>query len=191
MNEQLQIKSKLNGDNPISGSLFNLETGRLRGIETIRDNQFRDNRAIFGDNSGSLPVDVIVATLTLADFRVGRKFLDIAHSVDGNDRQKPYYATSITNRSSERIRVDKFGTYTLNDDILVLHTMTGGFFSDRQFQEWYDLTDDGWIEPGKTVTDPNTHSKVGIYWTYFCTTESGKEFVAGSLWGGKHWWKVW
>ncbi len=190
MNEQLQTKSKLNGDSPISGSLINLETGRLRGIETTRINQFRDNRIIFDDQSQPLPEDVIVATLTLADLRVGKNFLDITHTVDANDRQKPYYATNITNRSTEKIRIDKFGTYTLNDDILVLHTMTGGFFSDQQFQELYDLSD-GWIEPGKTVTDPNNHSKVGVYWTYFCTTEGGQEFIAGSVWGGKHWWKVW
>ena len=191
MNQQLQTKSKLNGNNPISESLINVATGRLRGIETTKINQFHDNRAVLNPNSQPLPEDVIVSTLTLANFRVGRDFLDIKHTVDASDRQKPYYATNITNRSSEKIRIDKFGTYTLNDDILILHTMTGGFFSEQQFQEWYDLNNDGWLEPGKTVTDPNNHSKVGVYWTYFCTTESGKEFIAGSLWGGKHWWKVW
>ncbi len=193
MNEQLQTKSKFNPDFPprrtwVDGAG---KSDRLLGIETVTAHQFEGKQAMWLDQSQPLPPEVILAELTLADLRGGKSFLDIQHLVDREDRQKPYYSTSITNRSAEKLRIDKFGTYTLTDDVLVLHTMTGGFFSAQQFQSWYDLGEGCWIEPGQTVTDPNNHSKVGVYWVYFGSSASGEQFVAGALWGGKHWWQVW
>jgi hypothetical protein len=193
MNEQLQTKRQLNPD--LAGGKVFVDriraTGKLQGIDTVAANRFPGKQAMWLDPVNPLPKEVILAKLTLAELRVGKSLLDIQHTVDAEDRQKPYYSTNITNRSAEKIRIDRFGTYTLLDGDLVLHTMTGGFFSSQQFQEWYDLGENCWIEPGQTVTDPNNHSKVGVYWTYFGTTESGQEFVAGALWGGKHWWRVW
>lgn len=193
MNEQLQTKRQLNPD--LAGGKVLVDgiraTGKLQGIEIVATHQFQDKQAMWLDTANPLPKEVILAKLTLAELRGGKSFLDIQHTVDAEDRQKPYYSTNITNRSAEKVRIDRFGTYSLTEGDLVLHTMTGGFFSSQQFQEWYDLGESCWIEPGQTVIDPNNHSKVGVYWTYFGMTESGQEFVAGALWGGKHWWKVW
>jgi hypothetical protein len=191
MNEQLQTNRQLNPDLDRVLSDRRQATDKLRGIETVAAAQFQGKQAVWLDRSEPLPKEVILAKLTLAELRVGKSFLDIQHSVDAEDRQKPYYSTSITNRSAEKIRIDRFGTYSLTDDVLILHTMTGGFFSNQQFQEWYDLGESSWIEPGQTVTDPNNHSKVGVYWVYFGITASGQQFVGGSLWSGKHWWKLW
>jgi hypothetical protein len=135
--------------------------------------------------------DVIFATLNLTDLKAGKSFLGIEHSQARGDRQKSYYSTSITNRSTEKLRIDRFGTYTQNGKVLVFHSITGGFFSPQQFQEWYDLDQDHWIEPGQVVIDPNNHSNLGVHWVYFGTTASGKEFVAGARWsGGKSWWQL-
>jgi hypothetical protein len=193
MNEQLQTKRQLNPDLAHRRVLVDSlqATGTSQGIETVEADRFSGKRAMWLDPSNPLPPEVILDKLTLAQLRVGKSFLEIEHTVDTENRQKPYYGTSITNRSTEPIRIDRFGTYTLTDGDLILHTMTGGFFSPQQFQEWYDLGESEWIEPGQTVTDPNNHSKVGVYWTYFGTTASGQQFVAGALWGGKHWWHVW
>ncbi len=193
MNEQLQTERKLNPDLAGNQALVNglTETDKQRGIETVAAAQFQGKQAMWLDRSEPLPKEVILSKLTLAELGVGKSFLDIKHSIDPEDRHKPYYSTSITNRSTQKLRIDRFGTYTLTDDFLILHTMTGGFFSNQQFQEWYNLGESCWIEPGQTVTDPNNHSKVGVYWTYFGTTESGQQFVAGSLWSGKHWWRLW
>jgi hypothetical protein len=136
--------------------------------------------------------NVIIATFDRADLNVGKSFLDIQHCRNLEDRHKPYYSTKITNRSTQKIRIDRFGTYTKRGDLLVLHSITGGFFSCQQFQEWYDLGQSQWIEPGQVVTDPNNHSNLGVYWTYFATTASGEKFVAGAAWLGiKPWWKLW
>jgi hypothetical protein len=136
--------------------------------------------------------DVIFAKLDLADLKAGKNFLAIRHYCTPEGRQKSYYSTSITNRSTEQIRIDRFCTYTQNGDILVLHSITGGFFSAQQFREWYNLGDSIWIEPGDAVTDPNNHSNRGAHWVYFGTTASDKKFVASSPWlGDKPWWKLW
>jgi hypothetical protein len=136
--------------------------------------------------------DVIFATLDLAELAEGKKFLDIKHHSNPKDRQKAYYSTSITNLSTEHIRIDRFCTYTQNGDILVLHSIAGGFYGGQQFQEWYDLGDSRWIAPGRVVTDPNNHSNLGAHWAYFGTTISEKKFVASSPWlGEKPWWQFW
>jgi hypothetical protein len=138
--------------------------------------------------------DVDVTTrsrLDLADLKAGTNWLEIQHSNYAKDRQKPYYSTNITNRSTENIRIDRFATYTPTGESLVLHSITGGFFSPQQFQEWYDLGKRIWIEPGQVVTDPNNHSNIGVYWVYFGTTASGQQFIAGSPWNGKPWWQLW
>jgi hypothetical protein len=149
--------------------------------------------AIKAKSDGSRPIveDVIFATLDWADLKVGKNFLDIQHHRNRKDRQKPYYSTSITNRSTEKIRIDRFGTYTQKGQLLVLHSITGGFFSRQQFQEWYDLGQSEWIDPGQVVTDSNNHSNLDAYWGYFGTTASGERFVAGAPWHGKSWWQLW
>jgi hypothetical protein len=141
--------------------------------------------------AGSMLENIKLATsLDWADLTAGKSWLEIQHRRNPEDRRKPYYLTRITNRSSEPIRIDRFGTYTRSGKILVLHSITGGFFSRQQFQEWYDLKTE-WIDPGQVVSDPNNHSKLGVYWAYFGTTASGNQFVAGSPWNGKPWWQLW
>ncbi len=143
--------------------------------------------------NGARPIaeDIIFATLDWSDLKLGRSCLAVQHLRNFKNRQKPYYSTSVINRSAEPVRIDRFGTYIKIGKTLVLHTITGGFFSHQQFQEWYGLAQSEWIEPGETVIDPNSHSHLGIYWAYFGTTASGRKFVAGSAWNGKPWWQLW
>jgi hypothetical protein len=136
-------------------------------------------------------IDTSFTTVNLADLKAGKSFLDIKHHCEPGEPPKPYYSTSITNRSAENLRIDRFATYIPKDKTIVLYSITGGVFSAQQFQEWYELGQNLWIEPGQTVTDPNNHSNVGIYWAYFGTTASGQQFVAGAQWLGKPWWQLW
>jgi hypothetical protein len=142
------------------------------------------------DRSDLRSIDKLSDLLKLADLKVGKNWLEIQHSNYGRDRHKPYYSTNITNRSTEKIRIDRFATYARKGDSLVLYSITGGFFSDQQFREWYELGNSNWIEPSQVVTDPNNHSNLGVYWIYFGSTASSQQFVAGSLWNGKPWWQL-
>jgi hypothetical protein len=196
MNKQLQQMRKLNLD-------LARTTNKLGEIGSENSNKSRLEHtdakgllfasAIKAKSDGSRPIveDVIFATLDWADLKAGKNLVDVQHRRNPGDRQKPYYSTSITNRSTEKIRIDRFGTYIQKGNTLVLHSITGGFFSSQQFQEWYDLGNSQWIEPGQVVTDSNNHSNLGAYWGYFGTTASGKKFVAGAPWNGTSWWKLW
>lgn len=62
----------------------------------------------------------------------------------------------------------------------ILSTITGGYFSEQNFREWYGVDEDGWIKLGQIVIDPNNYSGGNIYWVYFYGNESGKEFIAGA-----------
>jgi hypothetical protein len=140
-------------------------------------------------NSIDLSKDLIFATLDLNELKTGKEFIDIKHHTDARNRHRNYYSTSITNRIQESIRIDRFASYIKTGSVFIMHTTTGGFYSAQQFREWYDL-DGLTIAPGQTVTDPNNHGKVGNYWVYFGTTESGQQFVSGSQWMGKPWWQI-
>lgn len=137
-------------------------------------------------------VDLIFAAIELTELKLGNTLLQVQHYTERSNRHKPYYSTTITNRSTEKIRIDRFATYTRKGKALVLHSITGGYFSTQQFQEWYDVGGDGWLEPGRSVTDPNNHSQPHLYWAYTCTTASGRQFTAGAPWrGSKSWWQIW
>lgn len=200
MSERLQTESKSNLDNCLTTSRIGQSETKVDRMEMISAKSHSselDSPQLAAVTIGdALPIDknmdVIFATLELPDLKVGKSFLAIEHSTDANNRHKPYYSTRITNRSTEKIRIDRFGTYIRKGDILVLHSITGGFFSAQQFQEWYDLGQKRWLEPGQSVTDPNNHSNLNVYWAYFATTASGRQIVAGAPWlGRKHWWQLW
>jgi hypothetical protein len=189
MNQQRQKPRKLTLDSSIKINKLRERDPR----ENLRQNP--DSTSVIEtevSNSGQISADLLGETLNLADLKIGKGWLEIEHRVNPQDRQKPYYSTSITNRSTEKIRIDRFGTYTQAGDVLVLHSITGGFFSSQQFQEWYSFDRSLWLEPGQVVIDPNNHSSLGIYWTYFGSTASGKQFIAGVPWlGVKPWWQLW
>lgn len=125
------------------------------------------------------------------NLEVGNKLLKVVHK-KVTERRKNYYSTTLINLSSDKIRVKKFAGYGHRHGIYVLNTITGAYFSEQQFQEWYGVDEDGWIKPGQMVTDPNNYSSSNGYWVYFCVTESGKEFVAGALFpAATCWWKLW
>jgi hypothetical protein len=137
-------------------------------------------------------VDLIFASIELTELKLGNTLLQVQHSAERAHRHKPYYSTTITNRSTEKIRIDRFGSYTRTGKAIALHSITGGYFSAQQFQEWYEVGGDGWLEPGRSVTDPNNHSQLALYWAYTCTTASGRQFTAGAPWRGtKSWWQIW
>jgi hypothetical protein len=182
MSDRLQTEDKLSLDAWMT-------TSQPRQIGTEDGNQHRLGYSL---SSSVKDLDLVFATLDLKELKIGKNFLTIRHTKAPQDRHKPYYSTIITNRSTEQIRIDRFATYVRTGKVLVLHSITGGFFRIQQFQEWYDLGQTDWIEAGQVVTDPNNHSNLGVYWAYFGTTASGQKFTAGSPWrGGKSWWQLW
>jgi hypothetical protein len=195
MNEQLQTERKLDLEACMATSKLH------RRIEMVNLGEHQLNRSQTPDLPSQLAIEVAVEqdlpivntidTVSFADLKAGKSFLDIKHHGEPGDPPKPYYSTSITNRSAEKLRIDRFATFTQVNNALVLYSITGGLFSAQQFQEWYELGDNSWIEPGQVVIDPNNHSHLGVYWTYFGTTASGAKFVAGAPWLGKPWWQLW
>jgi hypothetical protein len=204
MNEQLQTEGKSNLEDCMAASKLgqsqNLDLGEQPSVDrasvdpkTLPSEPLAQTIAtIVQPQQVEKNSHLMFASLELSALKIGKSLLDIQHRSDAGQRRKPYYATSITNRSTEQIRIDKFSTYVRTGKVLVLHSITGGCFSAQQFQEWYDLDRREWLEPGQTVTDPNNHSNLGVYWVYFGTTASGREFVTGAAWtGGKSWWRLW
>lgn len=182
MNQQRQKRRKLTLDSSIK-------------ISQLRERKPQDHLSQHQAetiNLAQISATILGETLKLTELKLAQSWLNIAHSSNHQDRQKPYYSTSITNRSTQKIRIDRFGTYTQAGDVLMLHSITGGLFSSQQFQEWYSLDQNLWIDPGQVVTDPNNHSNLGVYWAYFGTTADGTRFVAGAPWlGVKPWWRLW
>ncbi|NJK50950.1 hypothetical protein HC931_25080 [Candidatus Gracilibacteria bacterium] len=126
------------------------------------------------------------------NLKFGNRCLKVVHQKNARDRRKNYYNTILINLCNERIRVKKFAAYSRYGSIYILSTVTGGYFSEKQFKEWYDIDGDGWIEPGQIITDRNNNGISSCYWVYFCVSESNKEFVAGELFpGARLWWKFW
>jgi hypothetical protein len=196
MTEQLRSETKSTLDARPTPTILDIDP---RDLDKVRPADAVLTQLL--DNTPPLPaaqpaiernLDLIFANIELTELKLGNSLLQVQHSVERNHRHKPYYSTTITNRSTEKIRIDRFGTYIRKGRSLVLHSITGGYFSTQQFQEWYDVGGDGWLAPGRSVTDPNNHSNLALYWAYTFTTSSGRQFTAGAPWrGSKFWWQMW
>ena len=194
MNQQLQTReSDLAVCTTTSLDRHVIATAKRGKVATDKTQGPQFVAALKAKYDGTRPIieDVIFATVGLADLQAGKSYLEIAHHADRSSDRHPYYTTKITNKSTQRIRIDRFGTYVQKGHTLVLHSLTGGFLSAQQFQEWYELGASEWLEPGQVVTDPNNHSNLGVYWVYSGTTADGRKLVAGAAWMGKPWWKFW
>ena len=195
MNQQLQQTRELDRDLRLTTSSLDPQEianpNRGKVADGMKGRQFV--AALKAKYDGTRPIieDVIFATVELADLQAGNSYLEIAHHIQRGSSHKPYYATKITNKSTQKIQIDRFGTYVQKGNTLVLHSLTGGFLSAQQFQQWYELGASEWLEPGQVVTDPNNHSNLGVYWVYAGTTANGQKFVAGAAWKRKAWWKFW
>lgn len=73
-----------------------------------------------------------------------------------------------------------FGGYRKTGRYFQLSTITGHFFSAEDFRDWYGQPGE-WIEPGRSVADPNNYGSPPCLWAYHCETEDGTKFLAGGI----------
>jgi hypothetical protein len=120
--------------------------------------------------------------LHLNDLEPGRAFIQITYGPCATrPLKRSYYATTLKNISTERIRVHRFAGYARSGEGWKLFTVTRQFYSAAEFREWYGLASSMWIEPGQAVTDPNNYGSPPVLWAYYCESESGKHFVSGGV----------
>jgi hypothetical protein len=91
-----------------------------------------------------------------------------------------HYSTTLSNTGAEAFRVDRFCGFVRAGEKYVLSTVTGDYFTAREFVAWYGAPKDGWVAPGQSATDPNNYGGGDTYWVYYCTTKSGKSFAIGA-----------
>lgn len=121
-------------------------------------------------------------TLELADLELGKQYVKVKYgSSTSRPRDPNYYSTIVTNISNERIKVYRFAGYTKTSSGWTLFTVTNKFYSAEEFREWYGLRTNEWILPGESVNDPNNYGSRPVLWAYYCESESGKRFIAGSV----------
>lgn len=119
--------------------------------------------------------------LRLADLEEGKKYIQVKY---GRSQSRPHdagcYSTTLTNVSTKKFRVVRFAGYAQSPKGWELNTVTGRFYSDEEFREWYGQKNKYMI-PGESVTDPNNYGNPPVLWAYYCQTEDGIEFIAGGV----------
>lgn len=116
------------------------------------------------------------------DLEEGRKYVKVKYGPSQlRPKDRSHYSTTLTNISHQRIRVLRFAGYARSLESWRLNTVTGTFYSAREFLKWYGLGQDEWIQPGSSATDPNNYGSPPVLWAYYCQAEDGKEFIAGEI----------
>jgi hypothetical protein len=119
--------------------------------------------------------------LTPADLTQGQALVRVTF---GKSTSQPgsrhHYSTTLSNVSEKRVRVLKFGGYTKVGKAFALNTITRRFFTAEDFKEWYNQKGE-WIEPGKSVADPNNYGSPPVLWAYYCEAEDGTKFLTGGI----------
>jgi hypothetical protein len=121
-------------------------------------------------------------TLDSVQIAYGKAVCKVSHSRYRKDSEgKSIYATTLQNISRQRIRIHKFAGFSRVGQKYVLHTVTGGYYTDDQFIAWYAAPRDGWIPPGGQATDDNNYGGGDGIWAYFGQTEDGNHFIATDI----------
>lgn len=117
-----------------------------------------------------------------ADLEAGGKYVEVKYGrSDSKPNERGHYSTTLTNISGQRVRVLRFAGYARTPDGWTLNTVTGTFYSAREFCQWYGLGEKEWLGPGKSACDPNNYGGPPMLWAYYCQAEEGEEFVAGGV----------
>ncbi len=118
-------------------------------------------------------------TLDSVQIAYGKAVCKVTHSRFRKDSDgKPIYATTLQNLSGQRIRIQNFAGFRRVGQKYVLHTVTGGYYTDDQFIAWYAAPRDGWIPPGGQATDENNYGSGDGIWAYWGVTDDGNHFIA-------------
>lgn len=118
--------------------------------------------------------------LTQRDFVRGRDWIAVSFAPCPARPDDPrYHETRLRNNGLDGVRVIRFGTYRADGVVYRLDTITGGFFTDTDFREWYAVPD-GWIEPRRQVADLTAFSDPGSLWAFELETPAGDRFWTAS-----------
>lgn len=118
--------------------------------------------------------------LTRRDFARGREWVEVRFSPCGarpDDRR--WHTTTLRNNGLDAVRIVRFGAWRPDGVVYRLNTITGGFFGESDFREWYGLPD-GWLEPRREVSDLTAFSDAGTLWAYELETRTGERFWTGA-----------
>ena len=85
------------------------------------------------------------------------------------------------NVSGQPVRILRFGGYQQTRRGWELSNVSRAFYSADEFREWYGLGRKEWLLPGGKATDTNNYGGRPILWVYYCESEDGTKFIAGSV----------
>jgi hypothetical protein len=131
---------------------------------------------IFRQIKSNLPTDT---ALTLDQTESGKQFIAIEYAKSATKKEGyHYYATSLHNISSQKIKILKFGGLRFNGSVWNLSSVTGNYYSADDFKDWYQQKGE-WLLPGETACDLANWGNPPVLWAYYGITESGEPFIAG------------
>ncbi|MES2943384.1 MAG: hypothetical protein V4772_10990 [Pseudomonadota bacterium] len=109
----------------------------------------------------------------------GSQYILARHGDYSVKDDKKYYVTSLTNISSQPVRVRKFAGFNHLQGSYLLANFTKAWFTAKDFSDWYGVSASGWIAPGQTVADTsNWGGSDDGFWAYWCESEDKKRFMA-------------
>ncbi|HLO95330.1 MAG TPA: hypothetical protein VK195_13535 [Burkholderiaceae bacterium] len=117
------------------------------------------------------------------DLTEGQRLVRVSHGPapqQGADDGPLHYTTTLTNLSTIRVRIVRFGGFRADPQGWLLSNATRDFYGQDAFRDWY-AQPGHWIEPGESVVDDSNWGNVPVIWAYWGVTERGESFVTGSM----------
>ncbi|MBL4636058.1 MAG: hypothetical protein JKY56_19520 [Kofleriaceae bacterium] len=99
-----------------------------------------------------------------------------------NPGDKSHYRTTLRNLTDQPIRVTGFSAaFVKFKRNAPVRLEPGRLYGVDEFVNWYGADEDGWLQPGAIVSDPNNWGAPPVVWIYRCETLDGTNFVTGRL----------
>jgi hypothetical protein len=127
----------------------------------------------------AIPADT---SLTVGQLEGGKRFIEIEYGKSSHQEENGHrpYATRLKNISARKIKITRFGGYSLRGGTWQLSSVTGNFYTADDFRDWYEQKGE-WLMPGDTACDAANWGEPPVLWAYFGVTDTGESFVAGKV----------
>lgn len=121
-------------------------------------------------------------SLTLNQLERGKQFIEVSHGPSNKTAKdgRPRYSTSLKNISLHKVQITRFGGFIPATQSWRLANVTGDFYTDGDFREWYGQKTE-WLLPGETACDDTNYGTPPVLWAYYGVTDTGESFIAGKV----------
>ncbi len=121
---------------------------------------------------GTYYIEEMETTDEVMPLCIDSALVEIRHCSSINNHADERYCTIVRNIGDVPFKVKRFAAFSMRNGEYRLSTISNTWFSNTQFQNWFNQTDE-WITPNMKVADQDNYGYGNGYWVFEIQFQSG------------------